>query len=70
MDIDLSDPIDSNMHTSTDLYREMAKSDQVARGVAKNGKSLHIVNVEDEADVRATFSGSCKAIVKVDFCFK
>ncbi len=70
MDVDLSDPIDANMHTGMDLYREMSKGDHVSREVAKNGKSLHIVNLEDEAEVDATFSGSCKAIVKVDFCFK
>lgn len=75
MSVDMDDPIESNTHTGMDLYREMAKGDQsvnggpVVREMAKNGKSLHLVNSEDGAELDATFSGSCKAIVKVDFSF-
>lgn len=73
MSIDMDDPIDSNMHTGVDLYREMAACDTsvkggyISREVAKNGKSLRIVNPEDGAELDATFSGNCKAIIKVDF---
>ena len=70
LDVDLSDLIDASTHTGMELYREMTKSDKISREVAKNGKSLHILNSEDEAEISATFSGSCKAIVKVDFFFK
>ena len=77
MKIDVDDPIDSNMHTTMELYKEMAKCDpsisvkggHICREVANRGKSLHIVNSEDGAELDATFSGSCKAIVKVDFNF-
>lgn len=75
MSVDTDDPIDSNMHTTMDLYREIANSDGSVKGghiskeVAKNGKSLHLVNSEDGAELDATFSGNCKAIVKVDFSF-
>lgn len=75
MSVDRDDPIDSNMHTTAELYGEMAKCERsvkdgwISREVAKNGKSLHIVNPEDGAELDATFSGSCKAVVKVDFNF-
>lgn len=75
MDADLEDSMDAQKHTSLELYREMSRSEStnsgstVARQVAKNGKSLHLVNPEDGAEVDATFSGNCKAIVKVDFSF-
>ena len=75
MDVDLDDPYDSNMHTTKDLYKEMAACTNMVKGgrsmreIAKNGKYLKIVNSEDGAKVEATFSGSCKAIVKVDFSF-
>lgn len=73
MDVDLDDTIDSNMHTSLELYQEMAgaealvKDHQTLRSVAKNGKTLQMVNSENGAELDATFSGSCKAIVKIDF---
>lgn len=73
MDVDLDDPIDSNTHTTLELYKEMANCDctvkgtHIAREVAKNGKCVRIVNVEDDVAVQATFSGNSKAIVKVDF---
>ncbi len=73
LDIDLDDPIDLNTHTSRELYREMENSsdlvmgDHISRSVAKKGKTLKIVNEESKVQLNATFSGSCKALVKVDF---
>lgn len=73
MNIDLDDPMDCENHTSQELYQEMTgaealtKDQETLRAVAKSGKSLQIVNSEDGAELDATFSGSCKAIVKIDF---
>lgn len=75
MDVDLDDPIDSNTHTSQELFKEMTggealvKDHQTVRAIAKNGKTLHIVNPDNGAELDATFSGSCKAIVKIDFSY-
>ena len=73
MDVDLNDLMDSNTHTSQELFQEMEGADimvkdhQVVRSMAKRGKTLQIVNLENGAELDATFSGSCKAIVKIDF---
>ena len=76
IEVDLSDPMESTTHTSGELFKEMASCDDTEKGrnmvraVAKNGKSLCITNVENGAELSATFSGNCKAIVKVDFRFE
>ena len=74
LDVDLDDTIDSHTHTSLTLYREMAGKAEVInrdypimRAVAKEGKALRIVNEESGAELEATFSGSCKAVVLVEF---
>jgi len=74
LDVDLEDTIDSHTHTSLTLYREMAGKAEViskdyttVRAVAKDGKALRIVNAESGAELEATFRGSCKAVVQVEF---
>ena len=72
-------------HTTLDLYREMASwkagsgsGDLVKGGHSHghkrqsgggSGRCLHTVNAEDGAELDATFSGNCKAIIKVDFSY-
>lgn len=76
LDVDLDDPIDSHMHTDRDLYKELSQCQETTKGgsimkaTGKNDKNLYIVNPEDGAELDITFSGSCKAIVKVDFSLK
>ena len=76
VDVDLDDPIDSNTHTSLGLYQEMGggeplvKDYPTVRAMAKNGKTLQIVNSDNGAELDATFSGSCKAIVKLEFNYR
>ena len=76
LDVDLEDQIDACTHTSRELFDEMAgeealvKDYQTLRLMAKNGKTLRIVNPDDGAELDATFSGSCKAIVKIDFSYE
>lgn len=76
LDVNLDDTIDSNTHTSLELYQEMSGKDEATesefptvRGMAKDGKTLQIVNPDNGAELDATFSGSCKAIVKLEFHF-
>lgn len=73
MEVDLEDAA-ATAHTCSELYREMstcdvAGNDTVARQAAKNGRYLRTVNPDDGAELAATFSANCKAIVKVDFSF-
>ena len=77
MDVDMEDSMEAQRHTALELYREMSAAERADRGsvavvvrqVAKNGKSLHIVNPENGAELDATFSSNSKAIVKVDFSY-
>lgn len=77
MDVDLEDSMEAQRHTTLELYREMSTAETADRGsavmvtrqVAKNGKCLHILNIENGAELDATFSSNCKAIVKVDFSY-
>ena len=78
LDVDMEDVMDSHTHTGLDLFNEMCEWESAGpapstptqygrRQVARNGKCIRIFNEEEGVELDATFSGNCKAIVKVDF---